>query len=52
MIRFAFPINKGTGMTVIKLDKRGYPERNNLPRWLVAAHIAGLLICAYAINYA
>jgi hypothetical protein len=36
-------------MTTIKLDKNGYPIRSAMPRWLITAHIAGLIIATYAL---
>jgi hypothetical protein len=38
-------------MTTFRLDKNGYCIRRSLPKWLVVAHIAGLIIASYAVGY-
>ena len=42
---------KGTDMTIIRLNKHGYPIRRSSPKWLLVVHAAGLVIAAYAIGF-
>jgi hypothetical protein len=38
-------------MTIIRLDKQGYPLRRSFPRWLMVVHAAGLIIATYAVGF-